>query len=83
MRKDGGGGELPHTGGVLSIEDACEAQGLPRDFTAHIPFTVQGKRQAIGNGIPMAMGRAIAAMVRRVQDELACPASPPPQRRLV
>jgi hypothetical protein len=51
-------------GGVLSIEDACEAMGLPRDFTAHMPFTMHGKRSVIGNGVPMAMGRAIARMVQ-------------------
>lgn len=52
-------------GSVLSIEDACEAMGLPRDFTAMMPFTMHGKRSAIGNGVTLAMGRAIAAMVRR------------------
>jgi DNA (cytosine-5)-methyltransferase 1 len=65
-----GGGVLPHgeTGSkssVLSIEDACEAQGLPRDFTKHMPFTMDGKRSAVGNGVPLPMGRAIAKAVRR------------------
>jgi len=64
------GGILPHgeTGGgtsVLPIEDACEAMGLPRDFTAEMPFTMHGKRSVIGNGVPMAMGRAMAKAVRR------------------
>ena len=52
-------------GAVLPIEDACEAMGLPRDFTKEMPFTMHGKRSAIGNGVPMAMGRAIAKAVRR------------------
>lgn len=52
-------------GGVLPIEDACEAMGLPRDFTEHFPLTMHGKRSVLGNGVPMAMGRALAAMVRR------------------
>jgi DNA (cytosine-5)-methyltransferase 1 len=47
------------------IEEACEAMGLPRDFTEHMPFTMHGKRSVIGNGVPMAMGRAIADAVRR------------------
>ncbi len=48
-----------------SIEDACEAMGLPRDFAKEMPFTMHGKRSVIGNGVPMAMGRAIAKAVRR------------------
>ncbi|KKL06519.1 hypothetical protein LCGC14_1152760, partial [marine sediment metagenome] len=30
-----------------------------------MPFTMRGKRSVIGNGVPMAMGRAIAQAVRR------------------
>jgi DNA (cytosine-5)-methyltransferase 1 len=63
--KEKGGGPLPGMGSVLPIEDACEAMGLPRDFTKEMPFTMHGKRSVIGNGVPMAMGRAIAQAVRR------------------
>ncbi len=63
--KGKGGGALPGMGTVLPIEDACEAMGLPRDFTDHMPFTMAGKRSVIGNGVPMAMGRAVAQAVRR------------------
>jgi DNA (cytosine-5)-methyltransferase 1 len=48
-----------------SLEDACELQGLPRDFTASMPFTKQWKHEVIGNGVPLAMGRAIAKAVRK------------------
>ncbi len=65
IRRKGKGGVLPHVGTVLPIEDACEAMGLPRDFTEHMPFTMHGKRSVIGNGVPMAMGRAVAQAVRR------------------
>lgn len=58
-------------GGVLPIEDACEAMGLPRDFTAHMPFTMGGKRSVLGNGVPMAMGRALARMVLAAMEETA------------
>jgi site-specific DNA-cytosine methylase len=58
----GRGGEQYETN--LSIEDMCEYQGLPRDFTDKMPFTMSGKRAAIGNGVPQAMGRAIARAVR-------------------
>jgi DNA (cytosine-5)-methyltransferase 1 len=59
------GGKLPGSGASMQIEDACEAMGLPRDFTKEMPFTMQGKRSVIGNGVPMAMGRAVAEAVRR------------------
>jgi DNA (cytosine-5)-methyltransferase 1 len=63
-RDDGGGGVLPHTGSQMPLEDACEAMGLSRDFTAHMPFTVQGKRSVIGNGVPLPMGLAVARAVK-------------------
>ncbi len=54
---------LNRGGGSLPFETMCELQGLPRDFLAEAPFTVTGKRQAIGNGVPLPMGRAIARAV--------------------
>ena len=56
------------SGNVMPIGDACEAMGLPRDFTDHMPFTMHGKRSVIGNGVPMAMGRAVAQAVRRAME---------------
>jgi len=61
----GSGGHPPRTGSLLSVADACEIMGLPRDFTDHMPFTMQGKRSALGNGVPMPMGRSIARAVAR------------------
>jgi DNA (cytosine-5)-methyltransferase 1 len=58
----GRGGEQYETN--LSIEDMCEYQGLPRDFTDKMPFTMHGKRAAIGNGVPQALGRAVAKAVK-------------------
>lgn len=52
-----------------SIERMCELQGLPRDFLAHAPFTKQGKEIVVGNGVPIAMGRAIARAVSIAHDE--------------
>jgi len=69
VRKDGGGGELPHMGATLAVADMLEAQGLPRDYLDHAPFTVQGKRKAIGNGVPLPMGRAIARAVKKAVGE--------------
>jgi DNA (cytosine-5)-methyltransferase 1 len=43
-------------------------QGLPEEFD--LPgFTVAGKVKAVVNGVPMAMGRAMAKAVRRVVEE--------------
>ena len=67
------GGSLPHSRngdehqsaiGRADLGDMCEAQGLPRDFTDHMPFTKQGKQLVIGNGVPQAMARAVARAVR-------------------
>jgi DNA (cytosine-5)-methyltransferase 1 len=42
----------------------CELQGLPADFLSDAPFTLQGKREAVGNGVPLPMGRAVARAVK-------------------
>lgn len=51
--------------GARSLDDACELQGLPRDFCEHMPFTKEGKLKAVANGVPLPMGRAIAQAVKR------------------
>lgn len=43
---------------------ALVAQGLPADFLEHAPFTTAGKWAAIGNGVPLPMGRAVARAVK-------------------
>lgn len=40
-------------------------QGLPEGFLDKAPFTVTGKIKAIGNGVPLPMGRAVAKAVMR------------------
>lgn len=47
-----------------TLEEMLELQGLPADFFKHSPFTMQGKRKLVGNGVPIPMGRAIARAVR-------------------
>lgn len=49
-----------------TIADMCRLQGLPEDFLDDAPFTKFGKRKVIGNGVPLPLGRAIAAAVRKV-----------------
>lgn len=38
-------------------------QGLPDDFLVEAPFTAAGKSKAIGNGVPLPLGRAVARAV--------------------
>lgn len=53
-----------------TFADLCELQGLPRDFD--LPgFTVEAKGRAVGNGVPLPMGRAIAKAVRAALGEFA------------
>jgi DNA (cytosine-5)-methyltransferase 1 len=56
---------LNRGGGSLPLERMCELQGLPKDFLAEAPFTVSAKRQVVGNGVPLPMGRAVAAAIQR------------------
>jgi DNA (cytosine-5)-methyltransferase 1 len=44
---------------------SLRVQGLPPDFLAEAPFTVAGKCKVVGNGVPMALGRAVARAVKR------------------
>lgn len=47
-----------------TFEDHKRLQGLPPQFDLP-PFTVAAKVMAVGNGVPLAMGRAVAAAVMR------------------
>jgi DNA (cytosine-5)-methyltransferase 1 len=51
--------------GAYSLEDACELQGLPRDFMSHTPFKRVEAMRLVANGVPIPMGRAIAKAVKR------------------
>ena len=54
-----------------SLPDMLELQGFPRDMLDHCPLTVAGAMKAIGNGVPLPMGRAIARAVKRALDSEA------------
>lgn len=57
------------TTGVL--REAIRLQGLPDDFDLP-PFTVAGALKAIGNGVPLPLGRAVAqAVVRALESRAA------------
>lgn len=61
------GGKLrPTMNRGIPIGETCELQGLPVDFMDDTPFTMQGKRTLVGNGVPIPMGRAIAKAIRGI-----------------
>lgn len=63
--KQRGGGVLPNTGRSAPFASMLAQSGLPDDFLRDAPFTLAGKRQAVGNGVPLPMGRAVAKAVKR------------------
>lgn len=65
----------PHNGTRSPLEDLLRAQGLPLDFLADAPFTRTGKDHAIGNGVPLPMGRAVARAVKAAMN-YTFPAAP-------
>lgn len=61
-----GGASLGMT--KYKLPEALVLQGLPADFLDFAPFTAQGKLQAVANGVPLPMGRAVAKAVKRAMD---------------
>jgi DNA (cytosine-5)-methyltransferase 1 len=54
-----------------SIGRMLELQGLPPDHLKDCPLTQSGMKEAIGNGVPLPMGRAIARAVKAAMYEEA------------
>lgn len=52
---------------VRSFKELCHIQGLPDDYD--LPdFNVKGKKKAVGNGVPLSIGRVLAKAVLDVTD---------------
>jgi DNA (cytosine-5)-methyltransferase 1 len=50
-----------------SFKELCHIQGLPDDYD--LPdFNVKGKKKAVGNGVPLSIGRVLAKAVLDVTD---------------
>lgn len=68
-KRKGLGGSLPRSGRAETIDTMAELQGVPAEFIArlreHGAFTSEAMKRGIGNGVPLAMGRAVAAAVKR------------------
>lgn len=71
-----GGHPVRSTNGIAkplrsrSFAERLKLQGLPEDFKLP-PFTARARDEAIGNGVPMAMGRAIAKAVAKAIELVA------------
>lgn len=67
--KLGGSGKVKATMGLIAPDfaESCRRQGLPEDFDLPA-FLAGAKQKAIGNGVPLPMGRAIAKAVKRAID---------------
>lgn len=63
-RKKGLGGKLPHTGKPLTFEEMLLRQGFDSNFLENAPFTMKGKKDVIGNGVPYSMGLTIAKAIK-------------------
>lgn len=62
---------LNRGGGVLEFSEMVRLQGLPKDFLSEAPFTATARRQMVGNGVPLPMGRAIAKAVKAALEKSA------------
>jgi DNA (cytosine-5)-methyltransferase 1 len=58
-------GSLASRGRARKLPEALTLQGLPCDFFDESPFTMKGKVEMLGNGVPLYMGRALADAVLR------------------
>lgn len=68
------GGPMPDDAGrVLTTDEMANRQGIPPGFVAalkaHGAFTAKAMKKGIGNGVPLAMGRAVAKAVKRALGE--------------
>ncbi|WP_324170977.1 DNA cytosine methyltransferase [Sulfurimonas sp.] len=50
-----------------SFKELCHIQGLPSDYDLK-DFNVKGKKKAVGNGVPLSVGRVLAKAVLDVTD---------------
>ena len=65
-----------------SFQACCDIQGLPPGFDVPF-FTLEGKKQAVANGVPMALGRHVARLIAETLYGVSDmpPAPGDPQRR--
>jgi DNA (cytosine-5)-methyltransferase 1 len=64
-RNQGNGGTAPHEGPQLPAGEMLRRQGFAPDLLDGAPFTNTALRKAVGNGVPLPMGRAVARAVAK------------------
>jgi DNA (cytosine-5)-methyltransferase 1 len=52
-----------------TLAEMLRLQGLPEDWIGHQPWTMTAMRKAIGNGVAVPTGRALARAIRKWLDE--------------
>ena len=62
------GGIAPHEGAHLMLGEMLRRQGFAPGLLDGAPFTLTGKRAAVGNGVPLPMGRTVAQAVKAAMD---------------
>lgn len=62
----------PACGPRLKVADMLRLQGLPETYLDECPLTAEGKQQAVGNGVPLPLGTALAKAVRITMREHSC-----------
>lgn len=67
-RQNQTGGTAPHEGSPVPAREMLRRQGFDGTMLDGTPLTETGKRQAIGNGVPLSMGLAIARAVREATE---------------
>lgn len=72
-RKDGISRLGPSLGPRMPVAEMLRRQGAPLDLLDATGFTVSAKRQMVGNGVPLPMGRAIARAVKAALAESRLP----------
>lgn len=55
---------------VYSFPEMIRLQGLPEGFLDEAPFTADGKKKCVANGVPLPMGRAVFRAVRAILEEV-------------
>lgn len=66
---------LPNSrgGARAPITDLIALQGLPPDHFKYCPFTSDALRDALANGVPLTMGRAVATAVLKATETVPAP----------
>lgn len=66
--RDGRGAMPWNAKSASAVLELCEKQGLPADAIEHLPWRKDALCKALGNAVPLPMGRAIAKAVKEATE---------------